>query len=150
MNIVDADIHSFQSALASVFEFVPRLFGFLVILLVGWLMASALTKSVTFLLRKVGFDRIGQQVGIQTDAAAIPDKPVYWFIFLTFLVPAINALGLNIVSDLLGRMGGQETARKYLGRTESATSSVVAQVQTQQSMNQARTLPPTLEVLRAR
>ncbi len=66
-------------------------------------------------MRKVGFDRIadriglsrlGQQAGIKTDAADILGKLVYWFIFLIFLVPAVNALGLTTVSDLLGRVIG--------------------------------------------
>ena len=115
MNILTAVITSFQSALALLFEFVPRLLGFLVILLIGWIVASALAKAVTFLLRKIGFDRIadriglsrlGQQAGIKTDAADILGKLVYWFIFLIFLVPAVNALGLTTVSDLLGRVIG--------------------------------------------
>jgi len=243
VNIIDAVIRSFQSALALLFEFVPRLLGFLVILLIGWLVASALAKAVTFLLRKVGFDRIadriglsrlGQQAGIKTDAADILGKLVYWFVFLIFLVPAVNALGLTTVSDLLGRvigylpnvfvailvlflgtlaatlvadivrgasasskvgnpnlfsniaryailgfvalialeqlgiatsllnilftaivgaaalatglafgLGGQETARKYLDRTESSVSTAASQVQMQQNMTQARTLPPS-------
>ena len=243
MNIINAVIASFQAALALLFEFVPRLLGFLVILLIGWIVASALARAVTFLLRKVGFDRIadriglsrlGQQSGIKTDAADILGKLVYWFIFLIFLVPAVNALGLTTVSTLLGNvigylpnvfvaililflgtlaatlvadivrgasasanignpnlfsniaryailgfvaivaleqlgiatsllnilftaivgsaalaaglafgLGGQDTARKYLGRTENAANQAATQVQMQQSMNQAQTLPPT-------
>ncbi len=243
MNIIDAVIRSFQSALVLLFEFVPRLLGFLVILLIGWLVASALAKAVTFLLRKIGFDRIadriglsrlGQQAGIKTDAADILGKLVYWFVFLIFLVPAVNALGLTTVSDLLGRvigylpnvfvailvlflgtlaatlvadivrgasasskvgnpnlfsniaryailgfvalialeqlgiatsllnilftaivgaaalatglafgLGGQETARKYLDRTESNVSTAAPQIEMQQNMTQARTLPPS-------
>ncbi len=115
MNIVTAVIASFQAALALLFEFVPRLLGFLVILLIGWLVASALARAVTFLLRKVGFDRIGDRIGlsrlleqasIKTDAADVLGKLVYWFVFLIFLVPAVNALGLTTVSDLLGRVIG--------------------------------------------
>ncbi len=115
MNLIDAVITSFQSALALLFEFVPRLLGFLVILLIGWLVASALAKAVTFLLRKVGFDRVadriglsrlGQQAGIKTDAADILGKLVYWFVFLIFLVPAVNALGLTAVSTLLAQVIG--------------------------------------------
>ncbi len=113
MNILDAVIASFQSALALIFTFVPRLIGFLVILLVGWIVASAISKAVTFLLRKVGFDRLsdriglsrmGQQAGISLDAAGILGKVVYWFIFLIFLVPAVDALGLTAVSNILNQI----------------------------------------------
>ncbi len=252
MNILNAVISSFQSALALLFEFVPRLLGFLVILLIGWIVASAIARAVTFLLRKVGFDRIGDRIGlssllsqsgIKTDAADILGKIVYWFLFLIFLVPAVNALGLTTVSDLLGRvigylpnvfvailvlflgtlaatvvadivrgasastrvgnpnlfaniaryaiiafvaivaleqlgiatsllnilftaivgaaalaaglafgLGGQDTARKYLDRTESSASQAASQIQAQQSTSQARTLPPSArpDVPRAR
>jgi len=115
VNIIDAVINSFQAALALLFTFVPRLLGFLVILLIGWIVASALAKAITFLLRKVGFDRIGDRIGlsrllsqsnIKTDAADVLGKLVYWFIFLIFLVPAVDALGLNAVSALLGQVIG--------------------------------------------
>jgi small-conductance mechanosensitive channel len=115
MNILTAVITSFQAALALLFEFVPRLVGFLVIVLIGWLVSSAIARGVTFLLRKVGFDRVGDRIGltrvlaqsnIKTDAADVLGKLVYWFLFLIFLVPAVNALGLTAVSDLLGRVVG--------------------------------------------
>lgn len=110
MNIITAIITSFQAALALVFTFVPRLVGFLVILLIGWIVATALEKALTFLLRKFGFDRIAtrigltrleQQMGLKMDAAGILGKVVYWFVFLIFLVPAVNALGLTSVSNIL-------------------------------------------------
>ena len=115
MDILTAVITSFAAALALLFTFIPRLLGFLVILLVGWIVASALSKAVTFLLRKVGFDRVGDRIGlsrlltqsgIKTDAADVLGKLVYWFVFLIFLVPAVNALGLTAVSTLLGQVIG--------------------------------------------
>ena len=108
--MISAVINSFAAALALLFTFVPRLIGFLVILLVGWLVATALEKALTFLLRKFGFDRIAtrigltrieQQMGLKMDAAGILGKVVYWFVFLIFLVPAVNALGLTSVSNIL-------------------------------------------------
>ncbi len=106
-----AIINAFANALNLVLTFIPKLIGFLVILLVGWIVATALSKALTFLLRKVGFDRMGdrigltqleQRMGIKMDAAGLLGKIVYWFIFLIFLVPAVNALGLTTVSALLG------------------------------------------------
>ena len=113
MNIVDAVVSSFAAALALLFTFVPRLIGFLVILLVGYLVATALSKAVTFLLRKIGFDRIStrigltrleSQMGVKMDAAGILGRIVYWFVFLIFLVPAVDSLGLTAVSALLGQV----------------------------------------------
>jgi hypothetical protein len=106
-----AIINAFANALNLVLTFIPKLLGFLVILLVGWLVATALSKALTFLLRKIGFDRMAdrigltrleQRMGVKMDAAGLLGKIVYWFIFLIFLVPAVNALGLTSVSAILG------------------------------------------------
>ncbi|HET9919251.1 MAG TPA: mechanosensitive ion channel [Ktedonobacteraceae bacterium] len=101
------------NALNLLLEFIPKLVGFLVILLVGWIIASLVSKAVTFLLRKVGFDRLGQRIGlsrfeqnmgVHMDAAGILGKVVYWFLFLIFLVPAADALGVPSISAILNEL----------------------------------------------
>ena len=105
-----AIVNAFANALNLVLTFIPKFIGFLVILLVGWIAASLLSKALTFLLRKIGFDRMAdrigltrfeQRMGIKMDAAGLLGKIVYWFVFLIFLVPAVNALGLTSVSAIL-------------------------------------------------
>lgn len=104
---------SLTNALMLVFSFVPKLIGFLVILLIGWLIAAALEKGLTFLLRRIGFDRMATRIGlnrfeqrmnVRMDAAGILGKIVFWFVFLVFLVPAVDTLGLTTVSNLLGQI----------------------------------------------
>ena len=108
-----AILTSFTNALNLVFTFIPKLIGFLVILLVGWIVASVVSKAVTFLLRKIGFDRLSeriglsrleQRMGLRMDAAGVLGKVVYWFIFLIFLVPAVDSLGLTAVSNILNQI----------------------------------------------
>jgi hypothetical protein len=115
MSIIDAVVNSFAAALALLFTFVPKLIGFLVILIVGYFVAAALGRAITFLLRKVGFDRIStrigltrleQQMGLKMDTAGILGRVVYWFVFLIFLIPAVDALGLTSVSALLNNILG--------------------------------------------
>jgi Conserved TM helix len=110
-----AVLTSFTTALALIFSFIPKLIGFLVIILVGWLIAKALGKAVTFLLRKVGFDsfsnRIGltrfeQRMGIRLDPADFLGRIVYWLIILIFLVPAFETLGLTSVTTILNQLIG--------------------------------------------
>ena len=112
-NFGEAVISALGHALDIVLVFVPLLLGFLLILLVGYIIAAALSKAVTFLLRKIGFDnlanriglsRLEQNMGVRLDAAGILGKIVFWFIFLVFLVPATNALGLTAVSGILNTM----------------------------------------------
>ena len=102
--------NSLTNAVNLILTFIPRLIGFLVILIVGLVLASLLAKAVTFLLRKVGFDRLSDRIGltrleqrmnVRLDAAAVLGKIVYWFIVLIFLVPAADALGLPAVSNIL-------------------------------------------------
>lgn len=102
---------SLATALGLVFAFIPRLVGFLVILLIGWLVGKGLEKAVTYLLRRAGFDRLGERIGLANferrmsmsmDPAQLLGKIVFWFVFLIFLVPAVDALGLTTISALLG------------------------------------------------
>jgi hypothetical protein len=104
---------SLTGALVLAFSFIPKLLGFLVILLVGWLVASALERVVALLLRKIGFDRIANRIGltrleqrmnVRMDTAGLLAKIVFWFVFLVFLIPAVDALGLTSVSSLLGQL----------------------------------------------
>lgn len=108
--MIQAIINAFGIALSLVFSFIPHLIGALVILLIGWLVAWAVGKAVTLLLRKVGFDRLSnrigltrleQRMGIRMDTAQVLGKIVFWFLFLIFLVPATDALGLPTVSNTL-------------------------------------------------
>ncbi len=109
----EAILTALANTLNLVLTFIPRLLGFFVILLVGWLVATLVSKALTFLLRKIGFDRLGdrigltrleQRMGVKMDVAGILGKIVYWFLFLVFLVPAADALGLPAVSTLLNQL----------------------------------------------
>jgi hypothetical protein len=108
-----AIITALSNALALLFAFIPRFIGFLVILLVGWIIATLVSKALTALLRKVGFERMAnrigltrfeQRMGVQMDAAGVLGRIVYWFLFLIFLVPATDALGLPAVSNVLNTL----------------------------------------------
>ncbi len=109
----EAILLALANALNLLLTFIPKFLGFLVILLVGWIIASLLSKAVTFLLRKVGFDRLSdriglsrleQQMGVRMDTAGVLGKITFWFIFLVFLVPAVDALGLTSVSNLMNSL----------------------------------------------
>src|SRR5947209_13755251 len=106
----DAILTALANALNLVLTFIPKFIGFLVILLVGWIIASLVSRALTMLLRKIGFDRLSerigltrleQQMGVRMDTAGVLGKLVYWFLFLVFLVPATDALGIPTVSAVL-------------------------------------------------
>lgn len=105
--------NALSNAVNLILTFIPRLIGFLVILIVGLIIAALVARAVTFLLRKVGFDRMAdrigltrfeQRMGVRMDTAGILGKIVYWFILLIFLVPAADALGVPAVSNILNTL----------------------------------------------
>ncbi|HEY0755488.1 MAG TPA: hypothetical protein VGD98_16140 [Ktedonobacteraceae bacterium] len=109
----EAILSALGNALNVLLTFIPRFLGFLVILLVGWLVADLVSKAITVLLRKIGFDRMSQRIGLtrleqrmglSLDSAAILGRVVYWFLFLIFLVPAADTLGIPAVSNILNQL----------------------------------------------
>src|SRR5260370_30287024 len=108
-----AILNALSNALKLVLAFIPRLLGFLVILLVGWLIAALVSKALTLLLRKVGFDRMSERIGVsrfgqrmrvRMDSTGILSKNVLCLILLVFLLPAADALGVTAVSRILNQM----------------------------------------------
>ncbi len=97
-----------RNGLTSVVEFVPKLLGFIVILLVGLLIAKAIAKAVGALLEKVGFDRAVERGGVKRalerssfDASDIVGKLVYYTLALFVLQLAFGVFGPNPISDLI-------------------------------------------------
>src|SRR5688572_29838748 len=54
-----------REGLTSFATFVPKLLGFLVILLIGYIVAKAVSKVVDRLLERAGFDRAVEKGGIK-------------------------------------------------------------------------------------
>jgi len=112
-NIGVSIVNALNDAVKLILTFIPRVIGFLVILIVGLILATVVSRTLTLVLRKVGFDRMAnriglsrfeQRMGITLDPAGILGKIVYWFILLIFLVPAADALGLPAVSNILNTL----------------------------------------------
>lgn len=97
-----------DTAWANVADFVPKFLLFLVILVIGWLVAKALGNAVDKLLERVHFDRAVERGGIQKalakskyDASAIVGKLVYYTLLLFVLQLAFGVFGPNPISDLI-------------------------------------------------
>jgi len=100
-----------EDAWGTVVNFVPRLIAFLLILLIGWLVARAVAALVNRVLERVGFDRAVERGGIRAalensryDASDIIAKIVFYAILLFTLQLAFSVFGPNAVSDLLTRI----------------------------------------------
>jgi Conserved TM helix len=100
-----------SDAFARVAKFVPELLFFLVILIVGILIAKTVQKIITKVLQRVGFDELVERGGVKKalskskyDAATILARIAYYFIFLLVLSAAFSAFGPNPVSDFLAKI----------------------------------------------
>src|SRR5437868_1489161 len=101
---------SVAAALALLLGAIPKVIGFAVILIIGWIIASALATAVAAILRTVKFNELAQRAGISgfvqkmgvhSDAAGFLATLVKWFVRLIVLVTAFDALGLPAVSQVL-------------------------------------------------
>ena len=109
----DALLTSLATGLAILFAAIPKILGFLVILVIGWLIASAVAGAVAALLRTVhfndvarrsGFSGFVEKMGIKRDASGFLADLVKWFVRLIVLVSAFDALGLPAVSQVLEQL----------------------------------------------
>ena len=91
--------------------YVPKIVMFLLILVIGWIVAKVLGKAVDKILERVGFDRAVERGGVkralaksQYDASSIVGRLVYYTLILFVLQLAFGVFGPNPVSDLLTRV----------------------------------------------
>src|SRR5690349_23321046 len=104
---------SLAAALAMFLSAIPKIIGFVVILVVAWLLSALVEKGVAALLRAVRFNDLAQRSGLQdfvaksgssTDASGAIGLIAKWFIRLIGMVVAFDALGLPAVSDVLRQL----------------------------------------------
>src|SRR6266851_5276105 len=112
-NIGVSIVNALNDAVKLILTYIPRIVGFVIILAVGLILAALLEKALTLILRKVGFDRMANRIGltrfeqrmnITMDPAGLLGKIVYWFVLLIFLIPAADALGIAAVSGILNSL----------------------------------------------
>ncbi|WP_084520996.1 mechanosensitive ion channel family protein [Nocardia uniformis] len=97
-----------SDAWSSIATFVPKLLGFLVILIVGWIVAKVVASLVVRILHRIGFDRMVERGGIKAmlansdyDATGILGKLAYYAILLITLQLGFGVFGPNPVSTML-------------------------------------------------
>lgn len=106
-------VSSLTGALALFFSAIPKVLGFAVIIVAGWLIASLIEKAIVALLRAVNFsglaDRSGfadfvRRTGGNPDASHLIANIAKWFVRLIALLVAFDALGLPAVSEVLRQL----------------------------------------------
>jgi hypothetical protein len=109
----DAITNSMAQALALLLAAIPRIIGFIIVVAIGWFIASLIARAVSALLRSIRFndmaDRSGfagfvANTGVETDSSGFVAEIAKWFVRLITLVVGFDALGLPAVSDVLRQL----------------------------------------------
>ena len=110
MDIIRESVGSFLRGLGA---FLPNILAAIVILIVGWIIARILRAGVTRGLTMANFPRLAKQAGIddflakggvQRTSSDVLATLVYWLVMLIVLVTAVNALRLEVASQLLNQI----------------------------------------------
>jgi hypothetical protein len=95
------------------FAAIPRIIGFAVVLIVGWIISSLLARGVQALLHAVKFNELARRsgfadfvhkMGVKDDSSGVIAGIVKWFVRLITLVVAFDTLGLPAVSNVLQQL----------------------------------------------
>jgi hypothetical protein len=101
---------SLQLGLDALVGFLPRLIGFLIILVIGWLVARVVKALIVKALQGVGVDRaLADGSAGPYVARVMPDaRPseligaiAYWFVFLGAIAIAVSQLGIQALDNFL-------------------------------------------------
>src|SRR3954465_5473888 len=101
---------SVQQGLDNFFAFVPRLIGFLLILLIGYIVARIVKGVLTKVLERVGLDHALHtgSTGQYVNKVAPDVKPsrtigaiAFWFVFLGAISIAVSQLGIAALTDFV-------------------------------------------------
>ena len=102
-----------RESFAQLFQLVPLLFGALILLLAGYLVAKLLEKGTEKLLMRLGVNHWLERGGVldaveRSGWRARPSRVfanlVFWFVMFAVLLVASNALGLESLADLFQQL----------------------------------------------
>lgn len=109
----EALMTSVTGALALFMSAIPRILGFIVIVVVGWFIAGLIAKGLAAILRNIRFNEFAErsglakfvaEMGVDTDPSGLIAATVKWFVRLLVLIVGFDALGLPAVSQVLHQL----------------------------------------------
>ena len=106
-------VESLQRGLNALIGFIPNVFGCLIILLVGYLIARIVRAVVAKLLEKIGLDRAlsHSHAGAYMERVSPGARPsrlvavvAFWFIFIYAIAAAVGALKIPALTNFMGNV----------------------------------------------
>ncbi len=101
---------SFQQLWTGVAQFLPKILVAVVVLIIGWIIAAAVGKLIAKVIKALKVDKALQglgaegpigRAGFKLDAGGFIGALIKWFLFIVFVVAAMDVLGLTQVNIFL-------------------------------------------------
>jgi len=102
-----------QGSFEQLYGYVPALFGALVILFAGYLLARLLEKGTDRLMRRIHFNQILEKGGVMqaversgshVNPTRVAGSLVFWFVMFAVMLVAANALGLQSLANVFSEL----------------------------------------------
>ena len=102
-----------QAMWARVLGFLPALVAVIIILIVGWVIATVVQRVITRFLKLARLDTASEKSGIANiltkgdinyTLSEIIGIMIYWLLMLVVILAAVNALQLSVAAELLNRV----------------------------------------------
>jgi hypothetical protein len=106
--VVQEVTYSFTSVTQEVIFYLPKIIAAAIILIIGWLIGRAAGKLVAALLDRMGVDDAVEKTFLgsmisrsKMTVKGVFDALVRWFIYIIFIMAAINVLDIPVFTQLL-------------------------------------------------
>jgi hypothetical protein len=102
-----------QESFAQLYRYVPALFGAMVILFAGYLLARLFEKGPEKVLRRIRFNQLLERGGVldaveragsHVNPTRIAASIIFWFVMFTVMLVAANALGLQSLANVFSEL----------------------------------------------
>ncbi|MBC8154730.1 MAG: hypothetical protein H7Z72_17670 [Bacteroidetes bacterium] len=109
-NLIDILLNIAKTLLDGFVNFIPRLIGAIVILVIGSLLSNLLRKVVGTVLSKAGIDKLGDQInkidfvkglGTEIKLSAVTAQVLYFFVIMVFVSAAAETLGVAAITGMV-------------------------------------------------
>lgn len=100
----------FGEIISNVLSWLPNLVGAVLLVLLGWVVASLVQLILGGMLRRLRLDRLAERAGIsqlldnaglESSASKLIARIIYWLVLLVFLLAAVESLGLVGVAQAI-------------------------------------------------
>ncbi len=102
---------SFNASIGSTIGYMPQVAGALAIILVGFVIGKIVGKVGAKLLDKIGVDDAIEKTPIgdiikttKMSVVGFMDAIIRWFIYLIFIMAAVDVLNMSVVSNMIGQI----------------------------------------------